>query len=340
MSITNSFFNNINPNKKSNFYNIKKYNIILDIDECIVNSQNFVNAANTDIYITRGPHRFIKFSTGKNLDKIQYITFLRPGLEVFLRFLFKNYNVGIWTTGTTTYAKALIKELFKNELELEEEYKNLICFFTRVEDDNDDLYLTNETIIRKYKSYDLITKKTFLNTSNGVPVKDLNILFNNKYFKNKNILPSNTILIDDNFIHNGINNGSNVISVRMFNYLFTCDTLLQKLEKYLTSLLLKKNKLIKIHTIKLKQFVDIKDNIYNEYIKNPKLDYIKKVEKYCNSKSKTNKSKTSKSKISKSKTSKSKISKSKISKSKISKSEISKSKTSKSKSSKTKKKKS
>jgi hypothetical protein len=289
---------------KSKFKNIKKYNIILDIDECLVNSQIF-NSINTDFYITNGPHNFITFTSLEKKDNIRndFITFLRPGLQKFMSFLFENFNVGFWTTGTTTYAKNLITELF-DKLDLEDEYKNLICFFTRVKANYDTLPKSKTKVI-KYKTYDLISKKTYFNSSGHLPVKDLNILFNNEYFKNKNISPNNTILIDDNLVHNGINNGHNVLSIKKFNYLFTCDTLLQELQKYLTTLLLKNNKLINIHNTNLKQFLDVEDSIYNEHTLNPKLDYIKKVEDYCNKKI------TKKKKISNSKKTKLKYKKTK-----------------------------
>lgn len=244
------YLSNVTKNKTVN--KPKKYNIILDLDDCIIHSESNFSLFYEDKYFTNGPYKYILWSylypskySSRNDEHMQFITYLRPNLKNFLTFIFKNFNVGIWTTGTVAYAKNLIKSLFL-KLYIEDNYDELIFFIARC-----DRSIKNN----KNTSYDIINNKFFDNMSNGNIVKDMNLLFSDSFYKDKKIYSHNTLLIDDNLSHNGINNGNNIISVAQYIYHNTCDDILLQLIEYLTSLLLQKNK-VNISTIKLKQFLN------------------------------------------------------------------------------------
>jgi hypothetical protein len=131
-------------------------------------------------------------------------------------------------------------------LYIEDNYDELLFFIARC-----DKSIKNN----KNTSYDIINNKFIDNMSNGDIVKDMNLLFSDSFYKDKKIYSHNTLLIDDNLSHNGINNGNNIISVAQYIYHNTCDDILLQLIEYLTSLLLQKNK-VNISTIKLKQFLN------------------------------------------------------------------------------------
>jgi hypothetical protein len=271
---------------------VKKYNILLDMDECILQSI-FQNEINENFYLTKGPHKIViplpkKDSKGKL--RVKFIAFVRPHLEEFLKFLFKHFNVGIWTMGPTDYAKSIIENVFK-ELDMEDEFKKLICYITRNSDKPYDYGNKNDINAKKPHisySYDIINKKTFKTTSNLLNVKQLSTLFNDDVYKKLGFNSSNTILIDNAIEHNGINNGMNVITVPAFKYLMACDKFLPKLQKYLQNILI--NKKVNLSTYKLKQFIDTTTDFYNERL--PKLmskDYITKIESDCKTLNGTNK---------------------------------------------------
>ena len=75
-------------------------NIILDLDQTLIYSEftkDFKKSPKTDKFVH------------KKLDK-DYITFERPHLQVFLDYIFKKYNVAIWTAANKSYAVAIINK--------------------------------------------------------------------------------------------------------------------------------------------------------------------------------------------------------------------------------------
>lgn len=75
-------------------------NIILDLDQTLIYSEftkDFKKSEKTKLFVH------------KKLDK-DYITFERPYLQVFLDYIFKNYNVAVWTAANKSYAVAIINK--------------------------------------------------------------------------------------------------------------------------------------------------------------------------------------------------------------------------------------
>lgn len=79
---------------------IPRLNIILDLDQTLIYSEftkDFKTSAKTSKFVH------------KKLDK-DYITFERPNLQYFLDYIFKNYNVAIWTAANKSYAVAIVNK--------------------------------------------------------------------------------------------------------------------------------------------------------------------------------------------------------------------------------------
>lgn len=73
-------------------------NIFLDLDNTIISAEETKNIENINLY----PERY-KF------DK--YTIIPRPHLEEFLNYLFKNFDVSIWTAASKSYALFIIKNI-------------------------------------------------------------------------------------------------------------------------------------------------------------------------------------------------------------------------------------
>lgn len=52
-----------------------------------------------------------------------YYIYLRPGLYTFLKYLFSNYDVGVWTAASRDYASCILKRL------LGKNWRKVICCF-------------------------------------------------------------------------------------------------------------------------------------------------------------------------------------------------------------------
>lgn len=83
-----------------------KLNIILDIDHTLVHT--LVDLEDGDLTVLQTPG--LK-STVYTLGKKIYRSTHRPHLDVFLDTLFKNYNVAVYTAGTSGYAKAIVDNI-------------------------------------------------------------------------------------------------------------------------------------------------------------------------------------------------------------------------------------
>ena len=88
--------------------NSKKYNIILDVDNTLLESID-INSISTDKLdkLTDLSDNFIVFENGK------FLTFFRNYLIPFLVFLFDNFNVSIWTAGSANYVLPIISEIYR-----------------------------------------------------------------------------------------------------------------------------------------------------------------------------------------------------------------------------------
>ena len=88
----------------------KHMNIILDLDNTIISAEE------TDKFnFKKNKNKTLKFSF-HNMDDY-YIIFERPNIQVFLDFIFKNFNVSIWTAATKDYALFIIENvILKNRI--------------------------------------------------------------------------------------------------------------------------------------------------------------------------------------------------------------------------------
>ena len=94
----------------------KHMNIILDLDNTIISAEE------TDKFnFKKNKNKTLKFSF-HNMDDY-YIIFERPNIQVFLDFIFKNFNVSIWTAATKDYALFIIENvILKNHPERKIDY--------------------------------------------------------------------------------------------------------------------------------------------------------------------------------------------------------------------------
>jgi len=105
MSISNSSFIDEDLKSVKPKVELKKNTIILDIDECLINTPMTYEK----YYTTSGPHNSFL------LEKSRMVSFRRPYLEKFLSVVFEKFNVGFWTTGTKDYAKEVLTEILLGE---------------------------------------------------------------------------------------------------------------------------------------------------------------------------------------------------------------------------------
>jgi hypothetical protein len=83
---------------------MNKPNIILDLDQTLISSEPFESFDN------KKHEKKTKLFKYKNMDDY-YLVFERPGLQKFLKFLFKNFNVSVWTAATKDYALFIIENM-------------------------------------------------------------------------------------------------------------------------------------------------------------------------------------------------------------------------------------
>jgi hypothetical protein len=96
-------------------------NIILDLDNTIINSITY----NRMKYVPKNIEL-------ESVDIGDFITFKRPNLDIFLDFLFSNFNVGVYTLGSRDYAEDIVWNFIQNKpgrkvdfiLSREDEYIN------------------------------------------------------------------------------------------------------------------------------------------------------------------------------------------------------------------------
>lgn len=216
----------------------KKLNIILDLDECLIFSilnelkeNNYKEFSSYKKQLKQQGYESTLFKYKFDRDKKDYysLTFLRPNLKKLITYLFKNYNVSVWSNGYYTYVDKICDIIFTKS-----QKKNLKIIFGRSK-------LKNNSII----VYDIKNKKQVYNFAkyNG-GVKDLSHLFKKKPYStmfNKN----NTILIDNSQIHLNYNK-NNVLIIKHWIFYEQKDTTLLKVIEFLKSQNIKTNKLPKI----------------------------------------------------------------------------------------------
>jgi len=89
----------------------KKRNILLDLDQTLISAE-----ACDEFDIKTCKSKFKKFEDDKGVYDMDgyYKVFCRPHLQPFLDFLFKNFNVSIWTAASKDYALYIIQEIMLN----------------------------------------------------------------------------------------------------------------------------------------------------------------------------------------------------------------------------------
>jgi len=94
-------------------YTRKKQSIFLDLDSTLIYAE-----PTEDYNFVKNKKKCSKFKH-HDMDGY-YIVFERPGLQEFLDFLFKTYNVSVWTAASKDYALFVIdKIILKNDRKLE-----------------------------------------------------------------------------------------------------------------------------------------------------------------------------------------------------------------------------
>lgn len=101
-----------------------KKNVILDLDNTLISS---VESNELDV----NKHKELTDMVFYNMDNI-YVVFERPHLQEFLDFLFKNFNVSIWTAATKDYALFIINKIILSKSDRNIDYVlfNYHCYWS------------------------------------------------------------------------------------------------------------------------------------------------------------------------------------------------------------------
>ena len=225
----------------------KKLNIILDLDECLLHS--IIDGVKEENYKKFSSYKKIlqekefdpqifKFKYVVNLiKKLNYysLTFIRPHLQTLITFLFKNYNVSVWSNGYYTYVDKICDIIFTKS----QRKKLKIIFGAR------------GTLNGNHFVYDIKNKKKVYDfEKHNNWIKDLSHLFKTKPYStifNKD----NTILIDDQVDHLNYNK-HNVLNIKHWLFYEQDDTTLLKIIDFLKSSNIKTNKLPILNKFKSK----------------------------------------------------------------------------------------
>jgi len=81
----------------------KKPHIVLDLDQTLISSEP-VDAFDIN---NESKKKLFKYSVMEN----HYYVFERPGLQKFLKFLFKNFRVSIWTAASKDYGLFIVENI-------------------------------------------------------------------------------------------------------------------------------------------------------------------------------------------------------------------------------------
>lgn len=134
-------------------YSNNRKNIFLDLDNTIICSEEYSS-------------KILENVNGFDYDFISpYITVARPYLQIFLDYVFSNFNVGIWTAASKNYASFIFDRFIKKY----------------------DSSRTLTLLLYNEHCHNSITQK------NGI--KDLSILWDN--WKIQGFNKTNTFIIDD-----------------------------------------------------------------------------------------------------------------------------------------------
>ena len=108
-----------------------KLNIILDLDECLLHSilqdlkeSNYKEYASyqTKMKKVGFPSFFFKYKFDGAKSNDYSLTFTRPHLQEFITYLFKHYNVSVWSNGYYTYVDKTLNEVGLSHHNKEKEF--------------------------------------------------------------------------------------------------------------------------------------------------------------------------------------------------------------------------
>lgn len=146
-------------------------NVILDLDETLI------SACDYEYYVKEHKNFDPKYKNkdDKNLlesidmDK-DYVVYCRPHLQEFLKWLFQNYKVSVWTAASKSYAMFIIENIILKPIE---------------NDDND----------KRKLQYAFFSYHCEISTNLTGNTKKLSIL--SEVFKLPDFTKDNTLIIDD-----------------------------------------------------------------------------------------------------------------------------------------------
>jgi TFIIF-interacting CTD phosphatase-like protein len=126
---TDDIYTKINELKKKVKKQDKKINIFLDLDQTLISAEPLqIDSSDDEVDIydiedEENKKKVAKFAPEFSLMENLYVIFERPKLQKFLDYLFKNFNVSIWTAATKDYALHIIEEhILKNKPERKIDY--------------------------------------------------------------------------------------------------------------------------------------------------------------------------------------------------------------------------
>jgi len=160
------------------YVNHKKKNLILDLDNTLLSSVPIEDFAKGKV----DPSKINKFDVTRMDD--YYLIFHRPYLQKFLDYIFRNYNVSVWSAGTKDYVLFIVKNIILSKPGRKLDYV-------------------------MFRYHCKISEDIYGNT------KDLRLLWD--YFRFPGYTETNTFIVDD-LEHVWETQRCNTIPIRYFEY--------------------------------------------------------------------------------------------------------------------------
>lgn len=200
--------------------------VILDLDQTIISGEPIEEY---DFEKNKKKAAKFRFETMENY----YIIFERPYLQQFLTFLFKNFDVSVWTAASKDYALFIIEKII---IAGNKDRKLDYIFF----------------------SYHCGLSKKYKKDSS----KELSILWNK--YKLPGYNENNVVIFDDYFEDVHKNQKENCIIAKPFEFKDSDsnkDKVLKILEKYLKDIVLKDPENLKKHVVSINQKMKVQNLI-------------------------------------------------------------------------------
>ena len=175
-----------------------KYTVILDIDQTLIDSEEYHPSEHDNLFNSFDD----KFIYQYDKHSKRRIAFSRPGLQLFLDFLFQHFNVCIWTAATTHHALPLINHfIYEANPSRKNQIKFIIC----------------RDQLKKLNTKDQ-AEQYWLDEMKKQHTKNVRWLINNIVFDDIILNECSTILIDDSDRHlkQYADNDKNMIHISPF----------------------------------------------------------------------------------------------------------------------------